>query len=116
MVDEWQLAPNLWNTVRREIGENPSYAQFIFSGSATPECIDRFLRTLSRNLATASNTAKITREVSTDGRSISESTILGDLDAPRRFFASDPLPAWSADVHSRARIRVAEAIHLAAPP
>lgn len=217
LIDEWQLAPALWNTARHSIDEAPHEAQFIFSGSATPatdatrhtgagrferlrmrtmslsesgdssgavslgallegvesigavspatfkdlayfavrggwprllgaseqaatgynrayfrslaevelpellgvaatpERISRLLHTLSRNLGTAINIAKITREISADGRSVSESTIRGDLDALHRVFAYDPLPSWSADVRSRTRIRVAEAIHLADP-
>ena len=36
LIDEWQLAPNLWNEIRHEIDARRSPAQFILSGSATP--------------------------------------------------------------------------------
>ena len=36
MVDEWQLAPALWNAARNLIDSSQQSAQFIFSGSAKP--------------------------------------------------------------------------------
>ena len=36
LVDEWQLAPNLWNAVRHEADRRGSPGQFILTGSATP--------------------------------------------------------------------------------
>ena len=36
LVDEWQLAPNLWNVARFEIDERRLPGQFIFTGSAAP--------------------------------------------------------------------------------
>ena len=36
LIDEWQLAPSLWNAVRHEIDDRRGKGQFILSGSATP--------------------------------------------------------------------------------
>lgn len=36
LIDEWQLAPSLWNTVRREVDARQKPGQFILTGSATP--------------------------------------------------------------------------------
>lgn len=37
LFDEWQVAPNLWNLVRREVdARSPERGQFILTGSATP--------------------------------------------------------------------------------
>lgn len=36
LIDEWQLQPDLWNTVRHEIDQRRTSGQFILSGSATP--------------------------------------------------------------------------------
>ncbi|GAA4380533.1 ATP-binding protein [Agromyces bauzanensis] len=36
LIDEWQLAPVLWNAVRHEIDDRRAPGQFILSGSATP--------------------------------------------------------------------------------
>ncbi len=36
LIDEWQLAPSLWNVIRHETDERQQRGQFILSGSATP--------------------------------------------------------------------------------
>jgi predicted AAA+ superfamily ATPase len=36
LVDEWQLAPNIWNAVRHEADKRGVPGQFILTGSATP--------------------------------------------------------------------------------
>jgi predicted AAA+ superfamily ATPase len=36
LLDEWQLAPTLWNAVRREVDTRGEDGQFILTGSATP--------------------------------------------------------------------------------
>ena len=36
LLDEWQLAPTLWNAARHEIDDRQQRGQFILSGSATP--------------------------------------------------------------------------------
>lgn len=36
LIDEWQLAPALWNHVRHAVDEAPSPGQFILTGSAVP--------------------------------------------------------------------------------
>jgi predicted AAA+ superfamily ATPase len=36
LIDEWQLAPALWNVVRHEIDERGKPGQFILTGSAVP--------------------------------------------------------------------------------
>lgn len=36
LLDEWQLAPTLWNAVRHEVDERAVPGQFILTGSATP--------------------------------------------------------------------------------
>ncbi len=36
LIDEWQLAPELWNVIRHEIDDRRERGQFILSGSATP--------------------------------------------------------------------------------
>ncbi|MDR0518538.1 MAG: DUF4143 domain-containing protein [Clostridiales Family XIII bacterium] len=36
LIDEWQLAPNIWNAVRHEVDERRDAGQFILTGSATP--------------------------------------------------------------------------------
>lgn len=36
LIDEWQLAPEIWNAVRHEVDERGKPGQFILTGSATP--------------------------------------------------------------------------------
>lgn len=36
LIDEWQLAPDLWNEIRHEIDARRQPGQFVLSGSATP--------------------------------------------------------------------------------
>lgn len=36
LIDEWQLVPSIWNTVRREIDDRSVPGQFILAGSAAP--------------------------------------------------------------------------------
>lgn len=37
LLDEWQLVPELWSAVRREVDRDPTPGRFILSGSAWPE-------------------------------------------------------------------------------
>ncbi len=37
LIDEWQLAPTMWNTIRHEIDRRQRPGQFIISGSSTPQ-------------------------------------------------------------------------------
>ena len=217
LIDEWQLAPNLWNVARHLIDDRQAKGQFIFSGSAqpaadttrhsgigrfarvqmrpmslaetgdstreislrdliehspqkigsksplsytklsefavkggwpalldssqtvarrfnqnycrdlqdvdltqlderrNPERINRLLQVLARNISGELNISKIANEISSDGRSIGDTTVRSDLDALKAVFAYDPLPAWSVDLRSRARLRTREKIHLTDP-
>lgn len=36
LIDEWQLAPSIWNAVRHEVDERTDRGHFILTGSATP--------------------------------------------------------------------------------
>jgi len=36
LIDEWQLAPKLWNAVRHSVDKTSGVSQFILTGSATP--------------------------------------------------------------------------------
>lgn len=40
LIDEWQLAPNLWNAVRYEVDKRDDFGQFILTGSAVPAEFD----------------------------------------------------------------------------
>ena len=36
LIDEWQLAPKLWDAVRFEVDKRDEFNQFILTGSAVP--------------------------------------------------------------------------------
>ncbi|MEL4357160.1 MULTISPECIES: AAA family ATPase [unclassified Luteococcus] len=57
LLDEWQLAPQLWNLVRRKVDVSPHPGRFILTGSAVPADDDtrhsgagRFLRLRQRTM------------------------------------------------------------------
>lgn len=217
LVDEWQLAPSLWNAARHEIDRRKAKGQFIFSGSATPasdvtrhtgaarfgrlrmrtmslaesghssrqvslrellaghaevhgesavdymemarqaviggwpgllglteaeaqlvnrsylsdlaeielplevgrrfnsQRIGRLLQSLGRNISGELNVAGLARDVSPGEGAPASKTVGEDLNALQRVFAFDPLPAWSVELRSRARLRTRPKIQLADP-
>lgn len=40
LIDEWQVAPKLWDAVRYEVDRRNSFGQFILTGSAVPADLD----------------------------------------------------------------------------
>ncbi len=45
LIDEWQIAPNLWNAVRYEVDARDEFGQFILTGSAVPHTFDDSMHT-----------------------------------------------------------------------
>jgi len=45
LIDEWQIAPNLWNAVRYEVDQRDEFGQFILTGSAVPAEIGESMHT-----------------------------------------------------------------------
>lgn len=45
LIDEWQIAPNLWNAVRYEVDQRDEFGQFILTGSAVPAELDKSAHT-----------------------------------------------------------------------
>lgn len=45
LIDEWQLAPKLWNAVRYEVDQRDDFGQFILTGSAVPAEFDASMHT-----------------------------------------------------------------------
>lgn len=45
LIDEWQIAPNLWNAVRYEVDNRDRFGQFILTGSAVPKEFDDSMHT-----------------------------------------------------------------------
>ena len=45
LIDEWQIAPNIWNAVRYEVDNRDEFGQFILTGSAVPSEFDDSMHT-----------------------------------------------------------------------
>lgn len=45
LIDEWQIAPNIWNVVRYEVDNRDEFGQFILTGSAVPNELDESMHT-----------------------------------------------------------------------
>ena len=45
LIDEWQIAPNIWNAVRYEVDNRDEFGQFILTGSAVPNEFDNSMHT-----------------------------------------------------------------------
>ena len=45
LIDEWQVAPKLWDAVRFEVDQRDEFGQFILTGSAVPEDISEIFHT-----------------------------------------------------------------------
>ncbi|MDO4939669.1 MAG: DUF4143 domain-containing protein [Lachnospiraceae bacterium] len=45
LVDEWQIAPGIWNAVRYEVDQRGEFGQFILTGSSVPPVFDESVHT-----------------------------------------------------------------------
>ena len=45
LIDEWQIAPKLWDAARYEIDHRNAEGQFIFTGSSVPANMDEVIHT-----------------------------------------------------------------------
>ncbi len=45
LIDEWQIAPSIWNAVRYEVDQRGEFGQFILTGSSVPPVLDESMHT-----------------------------------------------------------------------
>ena len=45
LIDEWQIATNIWNAVRYEVDQRGEFGQFILTGSSVPVDLDESMHT-----------------------------------------------------------------------
>ena len=45
LIDEWQIATNIWNAVRYEVDRRGEFGQFILTGSSVPAALDESMHT-----------------------------------------------------------------------
>lgn len=86
LIDEWQMAPVLWDAVRFEVDKREETGQFILTGSAVPSDnvtahtgtgrISRLLlRSLSRNISKLATIKTIMNDLEATDTSLSDKTI-----------------------------------------
>lgn len=104
LLDEWQVAPGLWNEVRHAVDDRSNPGQFILTGSASPEHdadrhsgAGRFTQILMRTM-TLSETGHSTAEVSLSRLLAGEPTPVREsaLDLPSvvRRIVTGGWPGW----------------------
>lgn len=80
-----------------------------------PRLVDRLLRSLARNVATATPVANLRRDVNGEQGNHKDETIAAYLDALARLMVIEDLPAWAPSIRSRTRLRVASVRHFVDP-
>jgi len=73
--------------------------------SKRPDKVERLLRSLSRNIGTMANKNTLREDMLGDGDDISDNTITSYLNALKRIFVVEDLPAWNPALRSKTAIR-----------
>jgi predicted AAA+ superfamily ATPase len=80
-----------------------------------PERVRMLLRSLARNVATMASIDTIKNDIEATDASISDKTISSYLNALRRIFVVEDLPAWSPSLRSKTAIRTSAKRHFVDP-
>lgn len=88
MIDEWQIAPTLWDAVRFEVDHRHSFGQFILTGSAVPAETNQILHTGTGRIARV-----LMRPMSLyeSGDSTGTISLLSLFDSPKSIAAENPI-------------------------
>lgn len=89
LIDEWQIAPKLWDAVRFEVDQRDDFGQFILTGSAVPTKTDETFHT---------GTGRISR-MKMRTMSLFESGDSTGAVSLKSLFAKNELPVSSSDLH-----------------
>ena len=81
----------------------------------SPARVRGLMRSLARNISTMANLSTIRGDIAGDEDSISEKTIASYLNALRRIFVVEDLPAWSPAMRSKTTIRTSPKRHFVDP-
>ncbi len=79
-----------------------------------PSGVERLLRSLARNVSTEASERTLAADTGGE-RPLDRRTVGAYLDSLRRLFVVEDVPAWSAELRSRARLRQSPKRHLADP-
>jgi predicted AAA+ superfamily ATPase len=80
-----------------------------------PARVRALMRSLARNVSTMANFSTVRGDIAVDEESISEKTIASYLNALRRIFVVEDLPAWSPAMRSKTTIRTSPKRHFIDP-
>jgi len=80
-----------------------------------PERVRMLLRSLARNVATLASIQTIKNDIEATDATISDKTISTYLNALRRIFVVEDLPAWSPSLRSKTAIRTSSKRHFVDP-
>lgn len=80
-----------------------------------PVTVDRLLRSLARNVATATSINRLCDDVNGADGSLKSETVSSYLAALDRLMVTESLPAWAPDLRSRTRLRSAAVRHFVDP-
>lgn len=77
--------------------------------------VERLLRSLARNVATAASVGTLTRDANGSDGNLKDDTIRSYLGALERLMIVDDLPAWAPSIRSRTRLRTSAVRHFVDP-
>ena len=80
-----------------------------------PKRVQKLMVSIARNVSTAAKKTTIINDVIDDGETISDKTFNSYLNALRRLFIVEELPAWSPSLRSRTALRTSPKYHFTDP-
>jgi len=80
-----------------------------------PDRVKALLRSLARNISTEARTSTILNDLAENDETLSQVTIVQYIDALKKIFVIEDLPAWSAKLRSKTAIRTTAKRHFVDP-
>jgi len=80
-----------------------------------PDRVKALLRSLSRNISSEARTTTILNDMTANDEALSQVTVDQYINALKRIFVIDDLPAWSAKLRSRTALRTTSKRHFSDP-
>jgi hypothetical protein len=81
----------------------------------SPAIVRELMRSLSRNISTVANMSTIRRDMTGDDDMISEKTVSSYINALRKIFIVEDVPAWNPSMRSKAAVRASPSRHFVDP-
>jgi predicted AAA+ superfamily ATPase len=81
----------------------------------SPMRLRALMRSLARNVSTTASISRIHKDIAADKETISEKTISAYINALRRIFVIEDLPAWNPVMRSKTALRIAPKRHFVDP-